>query len=174
MTHRDLGMDEATFKHLISSVRKWGKNQQEREELFACCCEKYYLRTPGKNISDESRQSYMSVMFKNACVDYMRRNGNIAKNEVLLLDLEGGWEDLRGLSLDAFDQVGTMETDVLASNFLDSLSDIDRIIAQHLIDDTPYEDIAEELKMEYATVKTRIHRYRAKWMQNPQLKSLVQ
>lgn len=172
LTHLDMEMDESTFKHLWSSVCRWGKNQQEREELFAYCYEKYYSRIPGKEILEDKKDSYMSVLFRNACVDYMRKKGIITKHEVLLLDLDGEWEDLRGLSFDAFDQVETMETDMLTSNFLDSLFDTDRKIAQHLLDDTPYEDIAEELKIPMNTVRTKIHRYREKWRKIPQLKSL--
>jgi len=169
MNHLEMGMDKETLQHLWHSVGKWGKTQQQRDEMFVVCYEAYHLKTQDKEINCETKQAYLSVLFRNACIDYLRRQSSRLKYEILTSEMGEEWDEFRVIS---FNAENLMETKVYIENFLDSLSDVDRKFAEHLIEDTPYQDIADEMKIPVNTVKTRIHRYRAKWQKTPQLSCL--
>ncbi|WP_291395781.1 RNA polymerase sigma factor [Acinetobacter sp.] len=108
----------------------------------------------------------MSVMFRNICIDYWRNHSKRIKREVLISEMEAEWETLREMSINTED---TTELTVCVDAFLASLSDLERQFAQYLMEDTSYQDIADEMKISVGTVRSRIHRYRARWQEIPQL-----
>jgi RNA polymerase sigma factor (sigma-70 family) len=153
-------MDEDVFQQLWSSVGYWSRNSQQTEELFAFCCEEYYLKTKDKKIIPETRAHYMSVLFRNSCITYWRKKLKRDKHEILATDMEEEHEELRNITVNT---ENTMDISMELELFLNSLSETERKFAEHLIEDTPYQEISEEMDIPINTVKTRIHRYRIRW-----------
>jgi len=166
MNHLEMGMDRETLQHLWHSVNKWGKTQQQRDEMFVVCYEAYHLKTQDKKINQATRQSYFAVLFRNACIDYLRMQSSRLKHEILISEMGEDWAEFRDIVSNVDNE---METEVYIKNFLNSLSDIDKELVEYLIEDTPYQKIADEMKIPLNTVKTRIHRCRIKWQKIPQL-----
>ena len=166
MTHTDVGMDAETFNMLLASVNKWGRSQQDREELFTLCVENYYLKLPGKEVIGEKRKSYLSVLFRNSCIDFLRKNRSRLRYEILLSDMKDEWEEL---SLKTENPHEESLHIMVAENFLKSLNDVDRTFAIGLLDDVSYQELSDTLKLPLNTIKTRVHRLRKHWKQIPQL-----
>lgn len=150
MNHLEMGMDKETLQHLWHSVGKWGKTQQQRDEMFVACYEAYHCKTQDKQINKETKQSYLSVMFRNTCIDYLRRHSKRLKREILMSEMESEWEILREISINTED---TTELAVCVDTFLASLTDLERQFAKYLMEDTSYQDIADELKIPIGTVR---------------------
>lgn len=166
MNHLEMEMDKETLNQLWSSVNRWSRTPQQRDELFVLCYEAYHFKTQDKRINKETKQSYLSVMFRNICIDYLRRHSKRLKREILMSEMESEWEILREISINTED---TTELTVCVDTFLASLTDLERQFAQYLMEDTAYQDIADELKIPVGTVRSRIYRYRARWQEIPQL-----
>lgn len=165
MKRQDLGMTQKCWDSLWHSVGKWSR-PNNYEEMFTFCLEKYFL-SHSKDIEEDS-DSYYSVLFRNACIDFLRKQQRRRKFEVLMLDVDE--------SIDKSDHnecVDMMDCSVLLSNFMQTLDDTDKTIVKALIDNTPYDELRESLDIPMNTVKVKVHRKRDKWTRSPQLQGLL-
>jgi RNA polymerase sigma factor (sigma-70 family) len=161
-------MDVETLQMLLGSVRKWGKTKQQREELFTVCLEAYYLKLVDKSVDTRTFYNYVSVMFRNTCIDYLRTLQRRSK-EVLFCEMAEGFLNSNLRWGNPHDNTNIY---VMFEEFDKTLSDDERKLVEMLMLDYTYEEIATELDIPLGTVKTRIFRYRAKWSKIPQLASL--
>lgn len=165
MKRQDLGMTQKCWDSLWHSVGKWSR-PNNYEEMFTFCLEKYFL-SHSKNIEEDS-DSYYSVLFRNACIDFLRNQQRRAKFEVLMLDADEQID-----KSDHNECVNMMEFSVLLSDFMQTLDDADKAIVKALIDNDSYEDLRESLDIPMNTLKTRVYRKRDKWARSPQFQGLL-
>lgn len=161
-------MDVKTLQMLFGSVRKWGKTQQQCEELLTLCIEAYYLKLADKAVDTNTFYNYVGVMFRNTCIDYLRTLQRRNK-EVLFCELTEGFLDLNQRWINPHDNTNIY---VMFEEFEKTLNDYERTLVKMLLLDYTYEEIASELDVPLGTVKTRVFRSRAKWKQIPQLASI--
>lgn len=164
MKRQDLGMSQKCWDSLWGSVRKWSR-PSNFEEMFTFCIEVYFLRA--KNIEQDA-DSYYSVLFRNACIDFLRKQYRRSKFEVLLLDVDEPID-----KSDHNECVDNADLSIMLSNFLRTLNEADETIAKALLNDVPYEELRETLDIPMNTLKTRVHRRREKWHNHSQLQGLL-
>lgn len=163
-------MGRETFAHMCASARKWSSSLQEYEELLTLCCEAYFINMKGKEICNED--NYGSVVFRNACIDFLRQKSRRKKREILFTDMNEEWEELRKTALEShnFDEIDTC---LMISDFYDNLSDIDKLFVDNLTDEVPYTELADKLNKPLNTIKVKIHRCRKRWCEIPQIQGFA-
>lgn len=163
-------MDYVTFQLLKFSVKKWGGNEQEREDMFWLCCENYHIKLAGKSLNDKTDHQYLSVLFRNSCIDVLRKKRQISRNEILYTDMREEWQELLSVTSNPFQD---SDCNLLVEDFLQNTKDTEKVLAEALLDDVPYQEIVDKTKLNICTIRSKIHRLRHRWVKSERLSGIM-
>ena len=158
-------MSAEGFRLLNISVNKWARSDQDREELFTLCCENYFFRTANKEIKKDTEYLYLSVLFRNTCIDFLRKKSRVEKYEFLSSDLscEGlSKSEFESFVEPSFDPYIESNSKLFMEHFLANLSDSDSKVIKGLLVGDSYKELSGAINSSINVIKWSLFRYRRK------------
>jgi DNA-directed RNA polymerase specialized sigma24 family protein len=160
---RRFGLSPNLWKCLCDNVYSMG-DESTYDDMVSFCVQTYFLRS--KTTCYENKpDKYFFVMFKNACLSFLRTKKLIKKTEKSLCV----WET-ETYEEESFKSV---EVRMLTDKVYEIIGKEDAETLKVLLSGRSYKDAEESLGLKPNSLKIKVFRLRQKWSQDPRILCLL-